>query len=269
MKHLAREWNSIKRNIKGKPVYLFLDFDGTLTPIRKRPEAVKLSKATREAIKKLASQKKVFTAIISGRALKEVKKLVDVKGVMYAGNHGLEAEGAGFKFTAPEARKSKKTITEVKNKLRKNLSSFKGVLVEDKGLSFSVHFRMADRDKAGQIERTFRKITNPYKASGKIVVTKGKKVWEVRPPVKWDKGRIVSLLLKQRKKSEKKEIIPFYIGDDRTDEDAFRALGKRAYTVTIGKTAGKNTLARYYLMGTKEVREFLKKVSDIKSQERS
>jgi trehalose 6-phosphate phosphatase len=268
MKHLAKEWGRIKERIKGKAVYLFLDFDGTLTPIRKRPGLVKLSRATRGALKALVAQEDIFTAVISGRALKEVKKLVGVKEITYAGNHGLEAEGKGFKFTAPGALRAKKAITEVKKKLKKKFRPFRGVLIEDKGLSLSVHFRMARPAKIKEIEQVFKRTTDPYRATGKISVTRGKKVWEVRPPVKWDKGKIVSLLLRQKKKGIKKEIIPFYIGDDRTDEDAFRALGRRAYAAKIGKTGRKNTSAGYYLQGAKEVREFLKKILDMKKEER-
>ncbi len=268
MKHLAGEWSKIEGRVKGRAVYLFLDFDGTLTPIRKQPDAVRLSGGMREALKRLVSCENVFISVISGRALKEVKKLVGVKEITYAGNHGLEAEGKGFKFTAPGAMRAKKAITEVKKKLKKKLRPFKGVLIEDKGLSLSVHFRMAHPAKIKEIEQVFKRTTDPYRATGKISVTMGKKVWEVRPPVKWDKGKIVLLLLRQKKKGIKKEIIPFYIGDDRTDEDAFRALGRRAYAVKIGKTGRKNTSAGYYLQGTKEVREFLKKILNMKKGER-
>ena len=268
MKHLAGEWSKVTRRIKGKAVYLFLDFDGTLTPIRKQPEAVRLSGATRKALKRLISCEDVFVSVISGRALGKIGKLVGIKGIIYAGNHGLEAEGPGFKFTAPGSLRAKKAVTEIKKRLKKELKFFKGALVEDKGLSLSVHFRMVSKGKQGEVKRIFKKTTAPYEAAGKIVVTEGKKVLEVRPPVKWDKGKIVSLLLTRKKKKRKKAVVPFYIGDDKTDEDAFRALGSRAYAVKIGNPGGKSTSAGYYLQGAKEVREFLKKILNIKRGER-
>ena len=267
MKHLARAWSRIKKDISGKAVYLFLDFDGTITPIRRRPGDVKLSKGTRKLLEKLVSQENISVAMISGRELKELKRLVKVKGIVYAGNHGLEAEGPGFKFTAPKVLKAKKVIGGLKEKLKKELRPFKGTLVEDKKLTLSVHFRMADLSRLGEIKRRFRKITAPHLSHGQIVITTGKMVWEVRPPIRWGKGEIVSELLEKEKKKIKKDIMPFYIGDDRTDEDAFRALGRKAYTVKVGKPTDRLSSARYYLRGVEEVRELLKKVLSFKEGE--
>lgn len=268
MKCFEREWSRVKQKISGKPVYLFLDFDGTLTSIRKRPGDVRLSKAARSVLKGLASEKSVNVAVISGRRLEEIKRLVGVKNIIYAGNHGLEAGGPGFKFAAPKALKTKKIITELKKKLKKELRSFKGVIVEDKKLTLSVHFRMARPDKIDEIQKHFRKTTAPYLLRKHIVLTAGKMVLEVRPPIKWNKGKIVSKLLRKEQRKRKKKIIPFYIGDDKTDEDAFRMLGKSAYTVKVGRPGDKSSSAEYYLRRTGKVENFLKKLLAFKEREK-
>jgi trehalose-phosphatase len=263
VRNFLKEWDKIKKDLRGKHLYLFLDFDGTLTAIRRRPEAVKLGKSTGDILKKLVSEKDISVAIISGRKLKEARKLVGIKDIIYAGNHGLETEGPDVKFTVPEAAKAKKLISLIRKKLEKELRLYEGVLVEDKTLTLSVHYRMARKSKVKEIERVFKNITIPYKSSGRIAVTKGKKVWEVRPPVRWNKGNIAAHLLGQKKKKLKKRIVSFYIGDDKTDEDAFRKLRRGSYTVKVGK--GK-TRASYCLQDIKEVRKFLKDLLTIRKR---
>ncbi|MGB2630345.1 MAG: trehalose-phosphatase [Candidatus Omnitrophota bacterium] len=267
MKHLIKEWSRIKKDLKGKDIYLFLDFDGTLTRIRKRPGAVRLGREVKGILKDIAKEN-VPLAIISGRSLEEIKRLVGVKGIIYAGNHGLEVEGPKHEFVVPEASRAKKTVAKIGKQLKQELSSFRGVLIEDKGLTLSVHFRMAKKEKLGQIEQAYKRMISPYISAGKIVVTSGKKVWEVRPPVRWDKGKAASLLLKKRRQKSEKRIVSFYIGDDRTDEDAFRLLRKKAYTVKVGRKEGERTLAGYYLENTQEVKKFLKIFLALKREEK-
>ncbi|MFQ5952561.1 MAG: trehalose-phosphatase [Candidatus Omnitrophota bacterium] len=267
MKHLAKEWGKIENALKDKYLYVFLDFDGTLTPIRRKPGEVRLSRSTRDALRKLASRKNIAVAVISGRALRQARKMIGVKGIIYAGNHGLEAEGPGLKFTVPGVLRAKKTISAISKKLKKEIRPIKGALVEDKGLTLSVHYRMVSRSRQGELGKIFNKITTPYRSSGKVVVTSGKKVWEVRPPVKWNKGKAALELLRREKRETKKSVTSFYIGDDRTDEDAFRLLKRRSYTVKVGKKGRKNSLAKYYLRNTKEVRDFLKKLLTSKRKE--
>ena len=264
MKYLLKEWKTIKRALEKKYIYLFLDFDGTLTRIRKRPGSVKLSKATKSVLKDLASQKKISIAIISGRSLKDARRMVGLKSLIYAGNHGLEAEGPGLKHAVPEALRAKKAIKEISAKLKKQLKALRGVIVEDKGLTLSVHYRMVPAGKVKEAEKIFKKVVLAHKSSGKVVVTSGKKVWEVRPPVKWNKGKAAAHLLKRKKKTLKKGVASFYVGDDITDEDAFRILRKSSYTVKVGKKASS---AKYYVYNIKEVGDFLKKLLAVKRKE--
>ena len=145
MKHLSKEQNKIIDKIKGTPLYLFLDFDGTLTPIRKDPKKVRLGKKMRYTLKSLANKSNISVAVVSGRALGDIKRRVGLKNITYVGNHGLEAFGPHLEFVLPSARKAEKTIKSVKENLKKRLKKFKGIIIEDKQLSLSVHYRMADK----------------------------------------------------------------------------------------------------------------------------
>ncbi|MGD2279034.1 MAG: trehalose-phosphatase, partial [Candidatus Omnitrophota bacterium] len=147
MKYLLKEWKTIKRALGEKYIYLLLDFDGTLTRIRKRPGEVKLSKATKSVLKGLVSQKKASVAIISGRSLKDARRMVGLKDLVYAGNHGLETKGPGFQHTIPKALRAKKAIKEISRELKRRLKPLKGVIIEDKGLTLSVHYRMVPAGK--------------------------------------------------------------------------------------------------------------------------
>ncbi len=266
MENLLKSWGKIEGHLGKKYVYLFLDFDGTLTPIRRSPDSVRLSGAAREALRHLASREDVFLAIVSGRRAGEVKELTGLKDIVYVGNHGFEVTGPGPRVTFPGALKAKKTMGRIRGELEKSFRSFKGIIIEDKGVTVSVHYRMVRKGKLAEAEHIFERISRPYVSAGKIAVTRGKKVWELRPPFEWNKGTTVMRLLEQKRRLLEKRVIPFYIGDDRTDEDAFRALGRGAYTVRVGKPERKSTLAAYYLRNTTEVREFLKKLYAFKER---
>ena len=264
MEHLIKKWREITGSVKNKHIYLFLDFDGTLTFIRRDPKKVKLSVATARILKQLASMKAVSIAVISGRGLSDIRKRVGVAGIVYAGNHGLEIKAPGLRHVVPEVLKAKKTIQEISGRLKKEYRSFEGVYIEDKGLTLSVHFRMVDKRRLKEAERIFKNIIGAREAGGKVITTGGKKVWEVRPPVKWDKGKTARYLLGQERKKVKGRTIPFYIGDDRTDEDAFRLLRRSGYTVKVGRKDRQPTFADYYLNDTREVRKFLKMIYMLK-----
>jgi trehalose-phosphatase len=262
MRDLNSAEKEIGKKIKGRDVCLFLDFDGTLTPIRRHPRAVKLSGALKKTLRKIAALKGATVAVISGRSLADVKERVGIKGIIYAGNHGMEAKGRGINYKVPGAVKAEKTVRELSRKLKNRYRAFRGVIVEDKGLTLSVHFRMVPRTRLKAAERIFREVAGPYISEGKVRLTRGKKVWEVRPPVRWDKGKAVARLLSERKKKTRTRPVPFYLGDDRTDEDAFRALRGKGYTVKIGKKGAKSR-AGYYLKNTTEVRRFLERLSSL------
>jgi len=268
VKHFKSEWKKIKPELADKDIYLFLDFDGTLAPMRRHPDKVKLSKVNRRILENLFSLPRINIAIVSGRRLSQIRKIIGIKGITYVGNHGFEIlKGQEKKVFQKDAR-AEKTMKLIACELREAFRKYKGVLIEDKGVTLGVHFRMAEMSKMPEIERLFDRVIKPYKARKKVLVRPGKKSWEIRPAVKWDKGRAVLKLLKEKKDNASYAV--FYIGDDVTDEDAFRALKKRknTYTAKVDRCVKKNhTFADYYFRGTLEVAEFLKMLYSVKKKE--
>jgi trehalose 6-phosphate phosphatase len=179
---------------------VFLDVDGTLAPIARRPEDAAVPEETRAEVARLA-ERYGLVACISGRTGEDAQRLVGVDGVRYVGSHGLELE--------PEAAE-----------WRERIHSFaRGVdwPVEDKGLTVSFHYRQADDEEAAL--EYLEGVAEQARSDG-LVPRFGRKVLEIRPPVRADKGTAVSHLLAESGLSR-----ALYAGDDSTDLDAFRALG--------------------------------------------
>ncbi|MDD4893932.1 MAG: trehalose-phosphatase [Candidatus Omnitrophica bacterium] len=262
MKYLFNEWDIIKNKIKDKYLFIFLDFDGTLTPITDTPDKAQLSKKTKALLEEIAGNSRIKLAFISGRAIGDIKNKIGLKNAIYAGNHGLEIEGPRMKFKPLVPAGFRKILKKIKDNLKTNTASFRGVLIEDKGSSLSLHYRLVDRSKIPQIKRIFHQTVISYLASNKIKIKSGKMVLETRPPIEWDKGRaVLRLLIRQIFVSGKDNVLPIYIGDDIADEDAFKVLKNKGLTVFVG--APKKSYAQYYLKDPKEAIHFLRSLPAI------
>lgn len=260
MKYLLKEWDRIKKALVNKEIALFLDYDGTLTPITQTPQQALLSSGIKALLERLLRSRHCRVAIISGRGLSDLKAMVGIKGLIYAGNHGLEIEGPDIRYKSQATPKVRLFIDEIRRGLQATLSGVKGLLLEDKGLTLSIHYRLADKKDLPLIKAAFERLTQPYLNSKKIRVTRGKKVFEVRPAVEWDKGKVVLwLLARERFSRGDKSVVPVYIGDDVTDEDAFKALKNKGLSIFIGSPSAESR-AKYYLKDTAEVVEFLNKI---------
>lgn len=239
---------------------MLLDYDGTLTPITKSPEITPPTPETRKLLRSLAMSVKVV--IISGRLLDNVRRHVRLKEIYYVGNHGLEISGPNVKLVKEEANRARPVIAEICRKLRKGLVKIEGAFVEDKGLSASLHYRLVRPGQIVHLKRNFERIVKPYTALGAIRVTHGKKIFEIRPNVEWDKGKatlwIIDIIDPGR------ELTPIYIGDDQTDEDAFLALKNKGITVLISEKPRK-THAKFFLRNVDEVKAFLRELLRIKT----
>ncbi|MFH1854136.1 MAG: trehalose-phosphatase [Candidatus Omnitrophota bacterium] len=254
MKYLFSHAEELFSKIKNsRQVFLFLDYDGTLTPIVSRPQLARLSPSLKKIIKNLNTHPRLNIAIISGRSLQDVKKMVGIRGLVYAGNHGLEIEQGSRRIKKSTGPSSRSLIKNITLYLKAVLGGIKGVIVEDKGPTLSVHFRMAKPEHRAKIKAIFNKILKPYITSQRIRVTSGKMVLEARPAVEWHKGRAVMAILGRNK------ALPIYIGDDLTDIDAFRAIKGKGVSIFVGMPK-KNIKADYYLKDTKEVKLFLKQL---------
>lgn len=229
------------------PLLLGLDFDGTLAPIVPRPESARLPGATRSSLRRLIARGGCDVAILSGRSLPDLRARARLPGLLYAGNHGLEFAGACGRWVHPRAAAASREVRSVAQRLGRSLAGLRGVLLRDKRLSLSVHYRLASRSLAGPLEATIR--ANLARPS-RLRLFGGRDVWELRPRVRWNKGD--ALLELARRLGGTRSLV--FIGDDATDEEAFRTLGRRAVCVRVGQG---RTLASYRLAGPSAVRRLL------------
>ena len=265
MQHLFQSWASFSSGIRAASHILLLsDYDGTLTPIVSRPVEAVLSSEVRDELNQISERPNFSVGIVSGRSLSEIKMMVGLNGIYYAGNHGLEIEGPGINFVSPSARAAQSRMKDLSVQLSARFGSIEGVIIEDKGLSLSVHYRLVKEGEEKTIGDIFRQITTPWLNEGKIRVTSGKKVWEVRPPIDWHKGKAVETISQKIKKSLKiEQPLTLYLGDDTTDEDAFKVLHyPKGWSVFVGPE-NPSSNADFFLNSTSEVSTFLSRLLEI------
>jgi trehalose 6-phosphate phosphatase len=234
---------------------LLLDFDGTLAPIVPRPESAAILPEARTALLRLLELGNVDIAIVSGRGLSDARRMVGLTTVAYAGNHGMEIDGPGVHQIHEQAAAARPVLDHIVERLRAPLGEIEGAILEDKGLTLTIHYRLVDDSQAANVRQLVKEATVDHP---EIRVTEGKMVLEVRPAVEWDKGRAVAFLLDHLRPASDVPVI--YIGDDATDEDAFRALRKRegpGEGIIVADPPRATTLARSFLRWPEEVAELL------------
>jgi trehalose-phosphatase len=236
-----------------------LDYDGTLAPIAQIPSQAILSEENKKLIEYLAQNPLFQVAVLSGRALADVRQMVGVEGILYIGNHGWEIDGLSMHFESLVPLQVSSMMEKIKYELIAQLSAIQGVFVEDKGATLSVHYRMAAPSQEFLVKRIFNHICLPYARKNLIKVQAGKKVLELKPPAAWDKGKAALWVLrKQEILWGSGNVLPVYMGDDSSDEDAFEALNDKGITAIVGTP--KFSKAQYYLAGPPEVTALLKHV---------
>ncbi|MDE3156139.1 MAG: trehalose-phosphatase [Acidobacteriota bacterium] len=237
--------------LAGRRPAVFLDYDGTLTGIVDRPEDAHLSSPMRQTIAALASRCPV--AVISGRDRRDVAARVGLPELIYAGSHGFDIAGphgteiqyeAGGGFTA--------TIERAARELRYRLLGIDGVIVESKRYSVAVHYRLVAPGDRPQLVQVVEEV---LAAHPDLRQTDGKMVFELRPALDWDKGRALEWLLRALG-LDGPDVVPIYLGDDSTDEDAFRALAGRGIGILVAD-APRATLAACRLRDPAEVEQWL------------
>ncbi|MFQ5670943.1 MAG: trehalose-phosphatase [Acidobacteriota bacterium] len=250
-RHARACLDDILRRMRGKRLVVFLDYDGTLTPIVRRPEQATLADSMRDVIRALARQGPV--AIISGRDRAVVEQLVRVPGLVYAGSHGFDISGpGGMRKEHPGGRQLLGELDAVEEELARSLTGVQGILVERKRFAVAVHTRMVP---APDVERVERIVAAVGLRHPRLLQRPGKKVLELRPNVEWDKGRAVRWILEHLGLGGK-DVLPLYIGDDDTDEDAFRSLAGDGIGIRVGE-GNQPTRATYFLHGPPDVELFL------------
>lgn len=242
----APEWAE-RWGVSGRLV-LLLDFDGTLAPIVDDPGAAAIPSESRAALDRLMAMEGVTAAIVSGRGLGDARQRAGISGITYAGNHGMEIDGPWIHRVHPEARAARPALELAREALERTLDGVPGAWVEDKLLTLSVHYRTTP---AAHHEMVRIAVASAAVLDPALQVTEGKMVLEVRPRVDWHKGRAVLYLLEHIGAPPDAPVL--YLGDDRTDEDAFAALAGLGEGVVIADPPPVATAARSFLRNPVEV----------------
>ena len=237
---------------------VFLDYDGTLTPIVDDPAAATIGEREQEILRRLAAS--IPLAIVSGRALDDVKSLVGVANLTYAGSHGFEiARPDGSRYEHAAATPALPDLERAQSLLEEGSADLTGVVIERKPFAIAVHTRRAAtqeiREMAAQLT-----IDVAARFAG-LELTAGKEVHELRPDVDWNKGAALTFLLESLPDNR----IPLYIGDDVTDEDAFlkvRTSGEGVAVLVGNGTSPAETWATYALNDVAETLEFLDRLAN-------
>ena len=264
MKNFFDQRENFRKDLKDKKLLLFLDFDGTLAAIVDHYKSATILQESKALLKQIAKDPGCCVAIVSGRALPDLKKRVGLKNIIYAGNHGLEIEGPGIAYTSFVKADVKSSFRKIKSDLLRRIRKIKGVLIEDKGLTLSVHYRRVDRKDLLLFRQIFLESAWPYLKSRRIGMSQGKKVFDIKPAVKWNKGRAALWLINYLgRRGHGRKTFPIFIGDDVTDETAFIALKKKGLCIRVG--CGRPSAAQYCLRDINQVARFLRTVLDLKN----
>jgi len=245
---LAADWPRVAAQIQSScRVAVFLDFDGTLVTIARRPDQVRLAPATRRVLRRLARHPRVTLVVISGRRRVELLRYIGLPGMRYFGLYGWERSGH-----SPLPRSALIALRSVREQLSTHLSSIPGLWLEDKHFSLSVHFLGVSPPAQRRARRKLRSLLLPFQ--GTLRVFENLRDAEIVPRYILGKGIAVQRFLA---KPARCPVLPFYFGDDFSDEPAFEALGKG---ISIHVGAARPTRARYSIRGPAAVAAMLTKL---------
>ncbi len=250
---------ALNERLAGRHPAVFLDYDGTLTPIVDRPEDAVISESMREAVRALA--RRCSVCVVSGRDRPVVQELMGVDDLVVAGSHGFDIWSPDTGTLEHEASGSFDALLEqVTNRVRDEAGAIDGALIEPKKASVAVHYRLVSDSERPRIKALVDRLLAEH--PDELKVTPGKMVYEIQPKLDWDKGKAVLHLL-EALDLDREDIVALYLGDDITDEHAFKALKGTGIGVFVGKpddpeVAGRPTAADFVLTSIQEVERFLR-----------
>jgi trehalose 6-phosphate phosphatase len=244
----------VRRLKKAHHGLLLFDFDGTLTPLVSDHTKSRLFRPTRNVLRSLAKKHHVTVGIISGRSLKDIRRLIGLTGLVYAGNHGYEILGKDFKYTFPDRIQKIRTLNRILANVSEVLQQIPGTHVENKGMTASIHYRQMPLQYMDRFRRILRKTLLPAIRRYHFHIVAGKKTFDIFPTRDWNKGKAVEWIRSQIDPAG----VVLYMGDDKTDEDVFRHLYRRDIAIRIGNGGRRD--ARYYLRHPLDTQRFLKRL---------
>jgi alpha,alpha-trehalase len=245
------DFHDIEKALEGRQPAVFLDYDGTLTPIVDTPAQAVLSEEMRDTVRRLGER--CPTAVVSGRAREDVRERVGLDNLFYAGTHGFEIVGPpGSGIYHLVGQEFLPIMEELHQRLREGLAEVPGLLLETKGYSLAVHYRLVEEARVADVEGVVDALMPDYPGLRK---THGKKVFEIRPRFDWNKGKAVEWLLETLGAGH----VPLYLGDDTTDEDGFAAMASKGLGILVAEEP-RQTAAGYRLSDPTEVGQFLQRL---------
>src|SRR3712207_4509600 len=206
--HALAHGDELTRLLSARSPAVFLDYDGTLTPIVNRPEDAVISHGMRRTVRELAGRCPV--CVISGRDRRVVQQLMGLDNLIVAGSHGFDIwspegtvereEGAGFEAL----------LEEVKGRLHEELDPIGGALIEPKRTSVAAHYRLVSDEERPRVRKVVDTILSAHPE--KLKITPGKMVYEIQPKIEWDKGRAMLYLL-ETLNLDRDDVVPLYLGE--------------------------------------------------------
>lgn len=242
---------------------LFLDYDGTLVSFKDKPTEVVTPIKVENVLKNLIQIPTFTVFIVCGRALHEIKNLLDIEGLSFAALHGLQIElSDGKTFSWEPAEGAKPFLKKIKEKVLYEFKNEKGIYIEDKEFTLAFHYRLLPEEKIKEAIEIFIKTVEKIDKENRLEIIHGSKVVEARPRG-WHKGKATEHILNN---IEHTNTFPIYIGDDTTDEDAFNHLGNHGLTIFVSNNSKKSSSAQYWLKNPDDVLLFLKSLLEIKQR---
>jgi trehalose-phosphatase len=250
----ATHAEQVRARLAGRRLAVFLDHDGTLSPIVDDPAAATIPPRTRALLERLAAR--VPTAIVSGRDLTDLRQRVGIPSLIYAGSHGFEIAGPGLDLRRGD--EFLPALDAAEQELVHATADLAGSQVERKSHAIAVHHRRLDDAAFPELER---RVTEVAARHDDLRLERGKKILELRPDLEWDKGAAVCWLL-ETMGLDGDDVVPVYVGDDVTDEDAFRALADRGLGFVVD-AGDRPTAADYHLSDLDDVTDLLAQLADL------
>ncbi len=245
-------------------ILLLLDYDGTLVSFEERPMDVTTSDEIKNLLIYFIKNPKFIVVIVSGRTFHEIKQLLDIDGLSYAALHGLQIELANGRSYAWQPNSNIQSILEkIRNTSVYKFKDEKGVYIEDKILTLAFHYRTLVEEKTDYNINKFLEVVKKIDVNNCFEIIHGAKVVEIRPKG-WNKGKAIEYIFTIF--NDLKNKLPIYIGDDTTDEDAFRTIGNRGITVFVSNKSSQSTTAQYWLKNPDDVLKFLQNLKSKSSK---